>query len=70
MRITALNSLTRYYSVNVIFRPYGRTISCPCAIFRPCDVASHVIESRDTRPHIQIVYRFSEAYTSTQAQIQ
>jgi len=31
--------------------------------FRPCDVASHVIESRDTRPHIQIVYRFSEAYT-------
>ena len=43
----AMHSVAR---VNVIFRPCGRTISCACAIFRPCDVASHVIESRDTRP--------------------
>ena len=36
--------------VNVIFRPYRRIISCPCAIFHPRDVVSHVIvvESSDT----------------------
>jgi len=52
--VTVLQQKVLYHTcatVNVIFRPYGRIISCPCAIFRPCDVASHVIESHDTPRH-------------------
>jgi len=36
-----------FWMENVIFRPYGRILLPAEAIFRPRDVVSHVIESRD-----------------------